>query len=482
MVIHPSSNSCRFGRVVILLALLCSVLLPFVRAQEKLPPFDDLECVDDTICDDVLDEVAIHANGSKSHHLYNCTMPGLYYSSLIYKFVMLLDQIRAGNLNIDDKTREALGDKRLRNQFMPASVWDVLLHIDKNEDAIRDLIKDAAKNEKDFQKKDDGLRFDHYMLDELIKIVSVDPHQQIYVEDFDSLFQDKECVYGIVRDGIGKRIFLVFRGSVGNGTEDWKRNFEVDMTYMHIPRKLPRILAKEQHCSFRDFPSQVLVHSGFYEYLFNNTHSSRETQKFDIIRYKLFKLVKKYPGYKIVVVGHSLGGALATLVAFKLSGSKKTWIPRPIQCFTFESPMVGGQEFQDAFVSLERLGMLQHIRVTNQEDFVPAIPPLSWNWRFDLRNKARTYKHVGVHLNLFPNDIKFDFPRKEEGGVQRALRNNFVTKRWWNIDEYHGLKLVHDRLTMHVGDLEKHLIKDLYEDKNIVGNLMEKPTLTCKKT
>eukprot|EP00957_Ditylum_brightwellii_P159369 12131264-Ditylum_brightwellii.AAC.1 len=150
MVIHPSSNSCRFGRVVILfLALLCSVLLPFVRAQERLPSFDDLKCADDTIYDDVLDEIAIYAGFSKSHHLHNDTLPGLYYSSLIYTFVKLLDQIRAGNLNIDDKTREALGDERLRNQFMPASVWDVLLHIDKNEDAIGDLIKD--KNEKDFQ-------------------------------------------------------------------------------------------------------------------------------------------------------------------------------------------------------------------------------------------------------------------------------------------------------------------------------------------
>eukprot|EP00957_Ditylum_brightwellii_P134553 10258172-Ditylum_brightwellii.AAC.1 len=64
------------------------------------------------------------------------------------------------------------------------------------------------------------------------------------------------------------------------------------MTYMRMPGKLQHILANEQDCSFRDFPSQVLVHSGFYEYLFNNTHSSRERQKFDIILDKLHKLVK----------------------------------------------------------------------------------------------------------------------------------------------------------------------------------------------
>lgn len=56
-----------------------------------------------------------------------------------------------------------------------------------------------------------------------------------------------------------------------------------------------------------------------------------------------------YKDYKLYVVGHSLGGALSSMVAFKLAGSNKKWIPKPVTCISFEGPMNGGVEFRDAF-------------------------------------------------------------------------------------------------------------------------------------
>ena len=54
------------------------------------------------------------------------------------------------------------------------------------------------------------------------------------------------------------------------------------------------------------------------------------------------------PGYELMVTGHSLGAALATLISLKLAGSSKSWVPKPITLYSFESPFVGGESFREA--------------------------------------------------------------------------------------------------------------------------------------
>lgn len=75
----------------------------------------------------------------------------------------------------------------------------------------------------------------------------------------------------------------------------------------------------------------------------------------------------KYPSYKLIVTGHSLGGAVATLAAADL---RSQGIPADL--FTYGSPRVGNKEFAE-FVS-KQTGVTA--RVTHTSDPVPRLPPL----------------------------------------------------------------------------------------------------------
>lgn len=120
------------------------------------------------------------------------------------------------------------------------------------------------------------------------------------------------------------------------------------------------------------------------EYIFNNTKNVDEDgdQKYDDILKDIKPFVSE--GYKIYVAGHSLGGALSTLLAYKLAGSHKDWIPKPITVISVASPFVGGSDFKAGFEQLEKDGMLRHLRITNSRDIVPSIPPFS----LGIRNKG----------------------------------------------------------------------------------------------
>ncbi|PFH62226.1 hypothetical protein XA68_14505 [Ophiocordyceps unilateralis] len=72
------------------------------------------------------------------------------------------------------------------------------------------------------------------------------------------------------------------------------------------------------------------------------------------------------PGLKVVVTGHSLGGALASLAGMSMVGSDIK-----ANVVTFGQPRTGNQAYAD-FVDKRIPGL---IRVTHADDIVPQIPP-----------------------------------------------------------------------------------------------------------
>lgn len=68
---------------------------------------------------------------------------------------------------------------------------------------------------------------------------------------------------------------------------------------------------------------------------------------------------------KVVVTGHSLGGAIATLCAQYLSD----YIPNVVT-YTFGSPRVGDYLFADLF----NITISNSYRVVNKDDIVPHLP------------------------------------------------------------------------------------------------------------
>ncbi len=96
------------------------------------------------------------------------------------------------------------------------------------------------------------------------------------------------------------------------------------------------------------------VHSGFYG-------SAKVVREF-VTTY----LDKFYSGQKLVITGHSLGGAVALLVAEMLRRNKK--YAADILLYTYGSPRAGDKTF------VESAHALMHHRMVNQNDPVPSVP------------------------------------------------------------------------------------------------------------
>ena len=75
-----------------------------------------------------------------------------------------------------------------------------------------------------------------------------------------------------------------------------------------------------------------------------------------------------YPSSKVVVVGHSLGGAIADLATAEI---KKGGTPADL--YTFGAPRIGGAT-TSSFISNQGLGNIY--RTTHKNDPVPRLPPV----------------------------------------------------------------------------------------------------------
>lgn len=112
------------------------------------------------------------------------------------------------------------------------------------------------------------------------------------------------------------------------------------------------------------------VHTGFYSSWLN-------TRK--VILPDLTETIEKYPDYKLTLVGHSLGGAVAALAGldFKARG----WDPRVT---TFGEPRIGNKELMsymnDRFnISSNNRNNAFH-RVTHANDPIPLLPLEEWGY------------------------------------------------------------------------------------------------------
>lgn len=117
------------------------------------------------------------------------------------------------------------------------------------------------------------------------------------------------------------------------------------------------------------------------------------------VRAALESLLAALPGYRLVITGHSIGSALATLMIDEWldDGTLPTLSARsqPPLLLTFAGPRVGNAAFADALdAALARHG-LTLFRVVNQFDLIPRIPNPS-------TPGGGEWQHAGVQVWLTP--------------------------------------------------------------------------------
>ncbi|KAL5630948.1 hypothetical protein BROUX41_000820 [Berkeleyomyces rouxiae] len=188
------------------------------------------------------------------------------------------------------------------------------------------------------------------------------------------ILMSDSCGYIALDHGPNPGIIVAFRGtySITNTVVDLT-TVPQDYTPYPVPDDGRDSEAHEYKCN------NCTVHSGF----FSSWKNARR-----IVVPELKSLREKFPTYKIHLVGHSLGGAVAALAAAELKVGLG-W--DNLLVTTFGEPRVGNEGVAEFFdevfglngsaVDASDAGNWMFRRVTHANDPVPLLPPSQWGYR-----------------------------------------------------------------------------------------------------
>lgn len=155
-----------------------------------------------------------------------------------------------------------------------------------------------------------------------------------------------------------------------------------------------------------DLCDSCTAHKGFWE----SWKQAREAV-LDTIDFCL----KEYPKNRVVLTGHSAGGAIATLAAAEIK-KRAHDRKKSIKCdlYTYGAPRVGGKKISD-FITNQGMGDIY--RVTHRNDMVPRLPPREFQYIL------YKYDHISPEYYISsgneepkPSDItRYDQPAKDKG-------------------------------------------------------------------
>ncbi|KAL8906649.1 MAG: hypothetical protein Q9207_001903 [Kuettlingeria erythrocarpa] len=153
----------------------------------------------------------------------------------------------------------------------------------------------------------------------------------------------------IAVDDSNKMIVLAIRGSIS------KQNWQADWDMVRVDI---------------NFCDGCHVHRGF-----KNSWGEIERAVMDNMR----RAAELHPDYRIVVTGHSLGGAVATLAAGALR-KVDDHFKAATELYTFGSPRVGNDNAANWLSDQSHLSW----RITNEDDLVPRLPPRAFGYHHTL--------------------------------------------------------------------------------------------------
>jgi len=288
------------------------------------------------------------------------------------------------------------------------------------------ILKFLRNNRKDLLENDGGdLCLDKvgkddepFRLEEDLEKLAAD---DLRIVDYNDRFSSAEggLVYAVVVNITRKWVMVSFRGTVGSADISTDADFSMNDSFFESE-------------DYKLVPGgNPATHNGFTKYLM----SIRERGVAD--RPYIQRILAcvsaqfqnnpdiKGKNFKLFVTGHSLGGGLANLFAFRFAQLKSKdhesvqHLPDKVKALTFASPCVGNEDYQKEFQALEKKGLLRLIRISNELDVVPTnkfFPPVSGICGTD----AKHYSQNGVNLHYHP-DGKLDV-----GYIQtKSLKSQF---------------------------------------------------------
>ncbi|KAF8392549.1 hypothetical protein HHK36_022894 [Tetracentron sinense] len=151
-----------------------------------------------------------------------------------------------------------------------------------------------------------------------------------------------QAFIGVARDL--NAIVIAFRGTQEHSIQNWVEDLfwkQLDLNYPGMP--------------------DAMVHHGFYNAYHNTTIRPG-------VLYAVKRAKELYGDIGIMVTGHSMGGAMASFCALDLKVNHES---QNVQVMTFGQPRIGNAAFASYFSRL----VPNTIRITNEHDIVPHLPP-----------------------------------------------------------------------------------------------------------
>lgn len=144
------------------------------------------------------------------------------------------------------------------------------------------------------------------------------------------------------------------------------------------------------------------IHEGFYD-------------AYASIKNDLFVYLYDF-GLPIFVTGHSLGGALATLLTAEIMDKQDF-----DSCYTFGSPRVGDSTFAEA------LDGKRIYRVINNSDIVTTVPTSIPNTDYKHCGKTKLLNDFGILIEGLPEEEILDYQKKKMLNIPEDTIKNFFS-------------------------------------------------------
>ena len=190
----------------------------------------------------------------------------------------------------------------------------------------------------------------------------------------------------------GKSVYVVFRGT--SSKKDAQNDASID--------KVPFINPGDK------------VHIGFLS-------------SWDAVKNVVLKDITKMSGYdKIVVCGHSLGAAVATLCAYNLS---HVFTDATIECCTIGSPRVGNKTFKNNYDSRK----IKTLRIVHNNDVVTHSPFIGYhhvNYMLRIDSDGNIKKYM-IDWNRVWNYVKSMVTGKN---IKDHMTDGYISslKKWYD--------------------------------------------------